>query len=75
MPAITPARDVQTLPAGEPVSRFQMIGRSVRLAISLQRCQSFLRPYPLADKCAPVSNNSPERKAQNIRLADRANGP
>ena len=29
----------------------------------------------LADKCAPVSNSSPVRKAQNIRLADRAKGP
>ena len=29
----------------------------------------------LADKCAPVSNSSPVRKAQNIRLADSANGP
>ncbi len=28
-----------------------------------------------ADKCAPVNNNSPVRKAQNIRLTEIANGP
>jgi hypothetical protein len=33
------------------------------------------RPCSRADKCAPVSSNSPVRKAQNIRLADKANGP
>jgi hypothetical protein len=31
--------------------------------------------YPRADRCAPVSINSPVRNAQNIRLTDRANGP
>ena len=28
-----------------------------------------------ADKCAPVSNSNPRRKAQNIMLAESANGP
>jgi AraC family transcriptional regulator of adaptative response / DNA-3-methyladenine glycosylase II len=28
-----------------------------------------------ADRCAPVSSNIPERKAQNIRLTEIANGP
>jgi hypothetical protein len=28
-----------------------------------------------ADKWAPVSNNNPDRNAQNIMLTDKANGP
>ena len=33
------------------------------------------RPYWRADKWAPVKSSNPERKAQNISLADNANGP
>ncbi len=39
------------------------------------RTYSCFKKIFCADKCAPVSNNSPKRNAQNIMLAESANGP
>src|SRR6266581_4646234 len=30
---------------------------------------------PCADRCAPVSNSRPDRKAQNIKVTESENGP
>jgi hypothetical protein len=52
--------------------------RASRCPLHERDARAYTKPRrlcPRADKCAPVNINNPERKAQNIRLTDKANGP
>src|SRR6516225_388847 len=54
-------------------SSSRLTGRLKRFEIT--DLPAHFRKCPWADRCAPVSSSSPDRKAQNMRVTESENGP